>query len=227
MLGGMSNVVCDDIMVSLPCIAKSKKLYISHNCYYHYRVRSDSLKRKFKQEEGSNIIECYPDFFRRFRGSLLCKRNNRQIETFTIYWLLYRAPQVFDNLDERFFLTPFGSIEINKKIVLYGAGAVGIQLERYVRNIEGSNLVCWVDKNYKNLQDTLGVRNPSEISCYEYDYIIISVMRGSAVKSVKKDLLNLGVPREKIRWIEQKYIDNPELLLNKVIKGSVLNKVDG
>lgn len=77
------------------------------------------------------------------------------------------------------------------------------------------------------MQDTLGVRNPSEISCYEYDYIIISVMRGSAVKSVKKDLLNLGVPREKIRWIEQKYIDNPELLLNKVIKGSVLNKVDG
>lgn len=36
-------------------------------------------------------------------------------------------------------------------------------------------------------------------------------------KSAKEDLVVLGVPEDKILWIEQKYIDNPELLLRKVV----------
>ena len=51
---------------------------------------------------------------------------------------------------------------------------------------------------------------------YEFDYIIISILREQTVMSAKKDLENLGVQKEKILWIAPKFIDNPELLLNKV-----------
>lgn len=213
---GTANKIHDDTMVSLPCIAESKKIYISHNCYYHYRIRSDSGKRECRKEEIPNLFRCSKEFYKIFEGTKLCSKDDRQIKYYMLYWLLYKAPYAFDDLNSDTFLVPFGSLKINSKIILYGAGAAGIHLENYIQNVIGSNIVCWVDQDYKTLQDTLGVKNPAEIVKYEYDYIVISIMRESAVQSVKKNLADLGVLERKILWIEQKYIDNPDLLLEKV-----------
>ena len=134
-----------------------------------------------------------------------------------MYWLVFKAPYAFYHWMDNIFLTQYGGVRVDTPIILYGAGAAGIHLENYIRKVEGSNIVCWVDRNYEGLQETLDVRNPKEIIRMEYDYIIISIMRESAVKSAKKDLIALGVPEEKILWIKQEYIDNPELLLRKVV----------
>ncbi len=214
---GEANTMYDDIMVSLPCIAEAKKLYISHKCFYHYRIRSGSLKRVYRKKEVENLKRCYPAFFSKFSGSLLCDKNDSQIKSFAMYWLLYRAPHVFDNFMDGFYLKPFGRIRVKDNIVLYGAGAVGIHFEQYIRNVEGSNLVCWADHNYEKLQGALNVINPREIINYEYDYVIITIMRGRAVESAKKELVSLGVSEEKIRWVEQEYIDNPDLLLKDIL----------
>lgn len=216
MMGGLTGKIFNDTMISLPCIAESKRIYVSHDCYYHYRMRNDSLKRK-SGITVSNLMKCYPEFYKRFRGTEICAENGRQIKFFMIYWLLYRAPYTFDDFQKDIFLTPFGGFSKRDKIVLYGAGAVGIHIKDYISSIEGSNIVCWLDRNYESLQQTLDVQNPQNIIDYEYDYIIISILREKAVQSVKRDILRLGVPEEKIRWIEQKYIDDPELLLSKVV----------
>lgn len=218
MIADQTNKIQDDTMVSLPCIAKTKSLYISHDCYYHYRVRAGSTKRENRLDEVSNLIQCYPEFYARFKGTCLCSENDKQIKYYTIYWLLYKAPYVFDNPWEDKFLIPYGSLKVSDRLVLYGAGAVGIHLESYIRSIKGSNIICWVDRSYMDLQSTLDVISPKQITNYDYDYVIIAILRESVVQSAKKDLLALGVPEEKILWIEQKYIDNPDLLLSKVVK---------
>ena len=41
-------------------------------------------------------------------------------------------------------------------------------------------------------------------------------MRETAVRSAKRDLVRLGVAEEKILWIRQEYIDNPDLLLRRL-----------
>jgi len=217
MIDDLTNAIQDDTMIALPCIAETKSVYISHDCYYHYRVRTDSLKREIRQDEVAFLFECYPEFYNRFKGTKLCSLDDRQIKYYVMYWLIYKAPYVFDKSCMDNFLTPFGEIRVKDKIVLYGAGAAGIHLENYIRNIENSNIICWVDRNYKTLQSTLDVRNPEDIIHYEFDYVIITIMRASVVQSVKKDLVKLGVPKEKILWIDPKYIDNPELLLEKAL----------
>lgn len=223
MVEDLTNIIHNDTMVALPCIAETKSVYVSHDCYYHYRVRNDSLKRTHKKDEVANLFRCYPEFYLRFEGTKLFSNKDRQIKYYTMYWLLHRAIYVFDNLSTGNFLMPYGGLKIQDKIVLYGAGSVGIHLENYIRNIEGSNIVCWMDYNYENLKGVLNVRNPEEIKDYDFDYVVISILRESAVKSAKNYLLNFGVPEEKILWIEQKYIDNPEILLNKVMyQGKVL-----
>ena len=219
MMEGKVNQIQDDTMVGIPCIAETKSLYITHDCFYHYRIRRNSSKRKSEnaKEVVADLFECYPGFLSRFEGTCLCSKDDQQLKYFAMYWLLMRAPQAFDSLYKDNFLVPFGNIGKGKKIVLYGAGAVGIHLERYIRSVANDNIVCWLDRNYKDLQEMLDVINPHEILHFEYDYVIISIMREKAVKSAKIDLINIGVPENKILWIEQKYLDNPDLLLSQVI----------
>ncbi len=216
MKGGMTNTIQDDTMVSLPCIAEAKKIYISHECYYHYRVRRNSLKRECRKDEVSNLFKSYSEFYARFAGTVLCSEKDKQIKYYTMYWLIYKAPYIFDSLYESDFLIPYGGIDKKSKIVLYGAGATGIHLESYMRSVAKSSVVCWVDRNFKELQSTLGVIDPKAIIHYEYDYIVISIMRESAVRSVRQDLTEMGIPQEKILWIAQRYIDNPDVLLKRV-----------
>ena len=216
MMKGLANIIHDDTMVSLPSIAESKKIYITHECYYHYRVRRNSLKRECRKDELANLMSCYSNFYARFKDSLLATENDKQIKYYAMYWLLYKCPYVFDRANDQDFLTPFGGVDQKAKIVLYGAGAAGIHLENYIRSVVGSNLVCWADQNYEDLQETMEVVAPKEILRYEYDYVVISIMRESAVQGAKRDLVELGIPREKILWIQQEYIDNPESLLRTV-----------
>ncbi len=223
MMEGITNITHDDIMICLPCIVESKSIYVTHNCYYHYRARNDSLKRKLRKNVIPNLFESYSEFYKRFEGSKLCLDNDKQIKYFVMYWLLYKAPYAFDSLSRGDFLTQFGKVKIEDRIILYGAGAAGIQLKNYICEIRRKNIICWADQNYKDLQRGLNVINPKEILDYDYDYILISILREKAVQSAKKDLIKLGIPEEKILWIEQKYIDNPELLLSKVTyKGKTL-----
>ncbi len=217
MMGGVMNEIQDDTMVSLPCIAESRNVYISHDCYYHYRVREDSLKRECRVKEVSNLLKYYSKFFSRFKGTRLCSDDDAQIKYYVMYWLLYKAPYVFGDLGKDEFLVQFGGLKIKDKIVLYGAGAAGIHLENYIRSVNEANIVCWADRNYKYLESTLDVCNPKEIMRYEFDYVVISMLREEAVKSAKKDLMELGVPEARILWIKQEYIDNPAILLGKVV----------
>ena len=212
------NVIHDDTMVSLPCIAESKSIYVSHNCYYHYRVRSDSAKRVNRSDEVEMLKKYYPLFYERFQGTVLDTTGDRQIKYYALYWLLYKAPYAFDDVETEKILFPYGGIEKDANIVLYGAGAVGIHMAAYIKSLNGSHLVCWADRNYKDLSRTLKVVSPQDIIRYDYDYVVISILRESAVWSAKKDLIALGVPEYKIRWIEQRYIDDPDILLSKVIK---------
>ena len=217
MMEGLTNKMFDDVMICLPCIAESKKLYVSHDCYYHYRVRTDSLKRSARKNVVSDLIKCYPEFYKRFKGTKICAEDGRQIKYYAMYQLLNNAPYAFDDISTEKILIPYGGVDIKSRIILYGAGAVGIHLKEYLSSIEGNNMVCWVDRNYKDLQRTLDVQDPQTIIDYEYDYIVISMLRERTVQSAKRDIIKLGVPEEKIRWIEQKYIDNPGLLLSKIM----------
>lgn len=209
------NQIENDTMVSFPCIAKSKSIYITHDCFYHYRVVLNSAKRKIKKERVAEFIQSKGGYFERFKGTLLCTPDDKQLYYYFMYWLLLNAPYVFDDLENGRFLTPFGAIQNGEKIVMYGAGVAGIAMENYVRNVQENTLVCWVDKKYEELQENYKVCDPQIIKKIKFDYIIISMLRNETVKSAKAELKEMGIPEDKILWIKQEYIENPILLLRQ------------
>lgn len=215
LMEGLLNQIENDTMVSLPCIAETKSLYIAHDCFYHYRVVGNSAKRKIKAKCAEEFMQYYKEYYRRFEGTLLCTPADKQLYYYFMYWLLYKAPYVFDDSEDGSFLTPFGGINPEDRVVLYGAGAAGVFVEDYVRNAREATLVSWVDKKYEELQKTYKVDDPRKIKEVKFDYIIISVLREETARSIKEELIEMGVQKEKIRWIKQEYIDNPFLLLRQ------------
>lgn len=211
------NRTQDDIMVSIPCIVATQSVYISHKCYYHYRVRTNSEKRVVRQDDVKHFIECYPLMYNRFKGSSLSSNNDNQVKIFSMYWLLMRAPYVFAGNADVFF-APIRKLKLHSKIVLYGAGAVGIHWNDFFCK-EGVDVICWADKNFETLSVAYNVCNPTCIANLEYDYVVIAILRETAVESAKKDLIQLGVSEEKICWIDEQYIHNPTLLLQKARYG--------
>lgn len=217
LLPDLLNDYIDDIMVSLPCIAQTKSIYITHNSYYHYRIHAGNGKCMVKKDESLKMAQCYPDIFKRFRETRLCAKGDKQIQYFIMYWLLLRAPEAFDSLCSDAFLIPFGGIKRKSRIVLYGAGMAGRFIEHYVQSVQECEIVCWVDQHYESIRGEVEICDPKKIVELDFDYIVISIMRANAVEEVKKYLRNLGVVQEKVLWIERKYIDNPLLLLEKVL----------
>lgn len=210
-----SNNLVDDIMCTYPCIFQTQSLYITHKCFYHYRARECSAKRKIRADIPSIVMKCYPDWINRFEGALPNANIARQIHYFTMYLLMAKAMGSFDDASSEYYLVPFGKIKKTDRLVLYGAGTVGIHLHHYITKVTNNNPVYWADRNFEQLQGTLDIRDPKKIIEQEYDYVILSIFSEAAVKSAKSDLLSLGIPEEKIVWIDPQYLDNPMSLLKK------------
>ncbi len=207
-----SKNLMDDVMCTYPAIEAAQSIYVTQECFYHYRVREKSTKRKIRSDMADIVRNNYKKWMEKF----ISQSAKKQMDFLIMYLLISKAPFVFDDMNEETYLSIYGKIKKDAKIVLYGAGAVGIPLYHYIMNVAKGNLVLWVDKNYQQLQENLPVTNPQEILQCDFEYVIISIMWYSAVESVKKDLEILGIDKEKIIWIQDVYLENPEILLKKI-----------
>ncbi len=209
-----SGNIVDDVMCVFPCVVATRSLYITHECYYHYRVRENSAKRLIRNDIASVVHNCYQNWITRFEGAEISDGIEQQIQNFAMYLLIAKAAYVFDDLKSEYYLKPFGNIKKKDRIVLYGAGTVGIHLQHYIKSVMDSNLIFWADRNFAQLDSFSEVGDPKKITELDYDYVIISILSAKAAESAKQDIIKSGVPERKIRWIAPEYITNPKMLLD-------------
>lgn len=107
-----------------------------------------------------------------------------------------RKRGIFDYGTE--YLFPKSLVEKSDKVILYGAGNVGMGY--YIQNIvcPECDIVLWVDKNYAAMGSHIS--NPERILDVAYDKVIIAIENPLAVQSVKRYLKELGVLEENIIW---------------------------
>lgn len=212
MMKDYSENITDDPMVTFPAILSLRSIYITHECFYHYRVRKDSAKHSIRLDIPEKLMAVYRNDLVRFAGSKKEDNVSGQLSYLYLYLLLAKAIYVFDDDEQDLYLKPFGHLNKKDRIVLYGAGVVGINLMNYIRRVNG-NVVFWADRNYKNLDEDLRVGSPKDILTIEFDYLVIAILSEKAVNSAKQQLEKAGVPREKIVWIKSEYISHPKELL--------------
>lgn len=104
------------------------------------------------------------------------------------------------------YIFPFSDLEEGSKIILYGAGRVGIEYYRQILKNPGIYLVIWVDKHWDKYENiNMPVRPVEDIWSYKYDYIIIAVNRSSLQEEICRELEEKGIPKEKFLWRKPVY----------------------
>lgn len=94
---------------------------------------------------------------------------------------------------------PFQEVEKNSRIIIYGAGIAGRNFLKQVRTLHYCEVLCLIDRNYDKVTcPDIEVKSIDDISEYQYDYIVISVLNLSTKMMIKEELLGRGIPQEKI-----------------------------
>ena len=108
------------------------------------------------------------------------------------------------------YIFPFNRIPYGAKIVLYGAGNVGLCFYKQLITTEYASVVRWVDKNWESyVKMDFPVTDIQSILEVEYDYLVIAIEDPTIAGLVKEALFEIGVEEGKIIHFEKcRFADN-------------------
>lgn len=211
------GIMANDTVITYPYLVVTQDIYVTNKCYYHYRVVNGSITRNKYNNicDKLNVhIKVIEKYFEEsdYKKVLMPQLHMHKLRMYAMY-----CPEVFD-LIANTFLSIYGGVNNNEKIVIYGAGKSGIRAYEYIFKILKDNIVAWVDKNYKYLSKEIdeNIKNPRDVDYNEVDKVIITVLKADAVDSIKQELKDMGVDESKINWIPSDYIQNPQKVLEKI-----------
>jgi len=196
----VSQAYGEDLMIMCYCIIKASIFVSIPDAYYHYRYRENSLSKDMSEEQllkyytlyervkeilldngyGVVVLDALKKRFGILGMQLLAELNHYYIPK-------YKYPQMDDLY--------------GKRIVLYGAGRVGIDYYCEICKYQDCHIVSWADRRKRQLEYAV-VENAESIQFKEYDIVLIAVLSGDMANEIKKQLLADGIDKEKIIWKE-------------------------
>lgn len=192
------NAFAEDGVFLYNYLMLSGAVKICHQCFYHYRYRTDSMFHGGNPNMLSDINKAYlallPGFSRHPLKDSLLLQLQRWISV-TAVMAVNGGMGFSQQIQIPEFVLDTDGLR-GKRIVLYGAGKAGKDYFRQLTKM-GYEIVLWVDRNC--FSDKM-VRNPKEILNLEYDVILIAVSRPEYVDSIRQSLQGLGIGKEKVVW---------------------------
>lgn len=183
--------VGEDAACVYPCLLDANKVAIIDGCFYHYRIRNNSIMGQTNVADLIKIKKLYEYLYHRFYNYPSRFRLENQLRLLIIYFILLASPQpLMDGKKDCLYCYP--QVKKGTRIIIYGAGRAGKALMQVLKGSEDYKIAGWLDKN--NLE--------CDFSHLKYDYIIIAAYTYSAYEDIYKNLINMGVPKSKIADLE-------------------------
>lgn len=183
---------------------------------YHYRIRKNSTSHFLNNQY---ILSHYHFFHELINACKYCGYDG--MEDSLAMFCLRESNDLFRRMGMSIRQYSFPQIEIlmGKKIIIYGAGVVGIDYYKQFQAQENISVVGVFDKNWEvNQQEELQIQNPNQIKELEYDYAIIAILSESAAEDIRAELMKQGVEPEKLIYQTPLNIWNclqSKMMLNK------------
>lgn len=205
----------EDAACLYPSILDSKKICITDTYLYNYRQHiSSMMKTKFDLSTDFKRLHILYEYLKNvFQNSCFSNIMLPQVD----YYLLSLATVFISGLgkynenDDCFF--PYSQVKKGSKIVLCGAGNLGQHLFKRLLVDSNFELVKWIDANYiKYSRIGLPVYSTESLIETMYDYVVVAYINKTNAENTKKTLLNLGVPENKIAWLDYDF-NNPQNML--------------
>ncbi|NLL38421.1 MAG: glycosyltransferase family 2 protein [Clostridiales bacterium] len=208
---------CEDVACVLPTLLSAKSIVIDNHPYYHYRQRLGSITKKYDTDEIVRLKALFNYLYRCISKSEYFQILYSQFRYFILHKTLYRCPYIFWTQDS---MKPFDCVSRNSRIVLYGAGDFGQALYSSIKSTGFCKIALWTDRfSGAYAAQGLPVDSIDLIRSVDYDHVVMAAM--NIPETAKKETIYLlaerNVPYEKIVWISDKYINNPELIIREML----------
>lgn len=203
----------EDFISIFSCILDSRKIVCIDEPSYHYIQREGSINKRKKNwnENHANI------YFMQMKEIL--SRNTElitpEIMNVVIQYLYHNIfltnyKKLYDYYEE--YLFPYIPVKKGSKIVVYGAGNIGVEIINAIDANPNYEVVAWVDKKVKgNVRSNHKVERIETIKDKQYDYIIVAILVADISKAVRNDLINIGISQEKIVLMECKVMQMEDI----------------
>lgn len=121
---------------------------------------------------------------------------------YTLVGKKFKTGKILEGNREAFlYRFPYDLIPEGKEIVLYGAGRVGEDFYRLIKQTKYCQLTAWADKNASHYRKQgLSVSDMEEIQNHFYDYVLIAVYHEKTAEEIREELKEYGIDADKIVW---------------------------
>lgn len=105
------------------------------------------------------------------------------------------------------YLFPYEKIPYGSKILIYGAGDVGQEYLQQLLLSHYCEVVGFLDRAYdKYPQMVVQIYPVEDVQTLSFDYVVLAFKMGAHVRAVTQTLMDFGVARDKIIYIEPRKI---------------------
>lgn len=194
----------EDTAVIYPLLTQINSMRILDECLYYHRQRDVyDVAGYIKAEQFFDCtFRLYEYLKKQFQESVYWEQLYPQLEHFYIKSVRMKEKCYIDVSGGLYPVFPFDKVCCDSRVIIYGAGVVGQAYVEQNRKFGYCDIVGWVDRDYtKRTQELQEVINPVELLINSnYDYVIIAIDRKNIAANIKRNLLDMGVPMEKIIW---------------------------
>ncbi len=186
--------VGEDCAIIASCLLSAQSMHIVYAGVYYYYKNHGSMchtinkDKALAEQRRSNLA-----LLRHLRSiadgapSGIKESLARQMMLLAYYNILPHDYELFADVAGN-TIFPF-AVPSDSRIILYGAGAFGMQLHRYLTE-HGGNIALWCDRSYKKRQaDGLSVISPTAIRDESYDYILMGIAQYELAAGAKEELI--------------------------------------
>ncbi len=212
-IGNVNNEIFlfEDLAILLPILIEADKVRITKMAGYHYCVNNSSLIHSIHKDYLLNL-HCLFNFIETVLDK--CSYKEKLMQGFYRYmqFLIFQSPYYLDlkirDMEVQFqdiYYPYYGRLE-NARIILYGAGYIGMSYYYHIKNDKETEIVAWVDRQPQKCRgrDKFDIQSPDVINDAEYDYIILAVREENDAENIKAELVKKSVPENIILWNKTK-----------------------
>ena len=192
----------EDVICLLLMLWCSNEVFYMDDCLYYVTKNNNSLTHNHLKRHYESQKYLYQYAYKKFQKLNVSMILYEELERLVIRDLLLSGyKEAFGHLQ---YLFPYDGVKIGSKIIVYGAGAMGIEIVSYIIQSQKYILTQWIDQNADLIQSELfKVQKPYDIEIEKCDYIVIAVTDNRIAKKIYLDLLKRRIPSSKIRLINE------------------------
>lgn len=195
----------EDAILLFPYILTIQSIRITQGCWYHYIVHKKSMVRTADINDFSHIRSFQKNMSEMLEAKNMLYYFQPQMNKYVRFLLGKVIQNVFkiDILQEDNYLFPFELIPVGSKVVLYGAGNVGISYWKCLQSCNYAREIYWVDKRYEELvQKGLLVDSPHILTQIDFDYVVIAIVDQELADEIKDEIKEIikDIGEQKIVW---------------------------